>query len=1150
MNNLRIPLLLISILLCTALFAGAGLAQQKESVPDLKYLPREEAMRWMDRFQNRLQKSAGIKKRRNAVLAGNKISTIIYDYGSISAPGAPLGLDLVWKGLGYAYEFGPLVAASIVDANGQRVHSVVDGFISSADGDYRPGTDTKWGWLPTPGNVDSTQNQLALFSDRNNLQGGKPVSWPPGWFNPPLNRYVWPSFLGDDATTPDEEAFWVMDDQTDARYAYYPFADSSLRGLGLQVKCRAFQFNNPLAEDIIFLVYEVTNISPMALDTVYFAMFGDPHVGGRGNFDDDHADFISPFNTSFPLDARNMLYAYDLDGVGDGGLPTGYFGFKFLESPTNSTNGLDDDGDGIADEDPFNEAGIFLTSPDAGPTGYLQGIANVPEYTKNYGDPKPRWQGDEDGDWNAARDDVGADGIPGTGDLGEGDGKPTQGEPNFGFKDVSESDQIGLTSFNAIFFGGDNRPKNDPLMWQLISTANQRPEDPLPTIEQKADNVFIYGSGPFPLGPGESQRFSIALLLGDNLNDLVLNAETAQQILRADYRFAQPPDKPVVVAVPGDKKVTLYWDSNAEESVDALSGQKDFEGYKIYRSEDYTFSDVFTITDANGNTFLGNPLVDQRGQRAQFDLDNQWKGLHPIEYPGRGIRYFLGDNTGLVHSYVDSSGIINGRTYYYSVVAYDRGDTGKVNVPPTETQHVIKRDPLTGLFSYDVNTAGVVPGPPARGIVEGSLDPNLSSNGFAIPDNNNRGTGRIEIKVMNPELVRQNRSYRVTFGGDTSSIVYDVQSLADSTEYFVARDTNAVSLLSTHLVPGTVVVRRLSSGLTVDSTTYAVNHEKGTIRGLTPGALLTGETYSITFQIYVVAQSALLNGEDGNPVFDGMRAFALDDRVGLDDQRSRWTRRIDNNLTAVVDTADRGIMAPYPADFEVQFLSSMDTAGAFTPVDTSYNVNPARRVEVPFRIWNVTESRYEEFLVDEPFLTRDQKWQPGELIVIYKPGVDPALNQTAYLVMLAKPTTGVYEPPDSGDVYSVFSTKPFAAGDRFTFGTRASYHDPRIATDALKNVYVVPNPFVIFSGGEIPDPRPGEPSARKLFFRNLPIECTIRIYTITGELLRTIHKNDGTSSAAWDLLTYEGQSVAYGIYIFHVDAPGVGEKIGRFAVIK
>jgi hypothetical protein len=36
----------------------------------------------------------------------------------------------------------------------------------------------------------------------------------------------------------------------------------------------------------------------------------------------------------------------------------------------------------------------------------------------------------------------------------------------------------------------------------------------------------------------------------------------------------------------------------------------------------------------------------------------------------------------------------------------------------------------------------------------------------------------------------------------------------------------------------------------------------------------------------------------------------------------------------------------------------------------------------------------------------------------------------------------------------------------------------------------------------------------------------------------------------WSILSYEGQRLAYGVYIYHVDVPGVGEKIGRFALIK
>ena len=64
--------------------------------------------------------------------------------------------------------------------------------------------------------------------------------------------------------------------------------------------------------------------------------------------------------------------------------------------------------------------------------------------------------------------------------------------------------------------------------------------------------IFLYGSGPFGLEPSATQRFSIALMMGENLADLLLNAETAQRVLEANYLFAQPPPKPVVKAIPGD----------------------------------------------------------------------------------------------------------------------------------------------------------------------------------------------------------------------------------------------------------------------------------------------------------------------------------------------------------------------------------------------------------------------------------------------------------------------------------------------------------------------------------------------------------------------------------------------------------------------
>ena len=36
----------------------------------------------------------------------------------------------------------------------------------------------------------------------------------------------------------------------------------------------------------------------------------------------------------------------------------------------------------------------------------------------------------------------------------------------------------------------------------------------------------------------------------------------------------------------------------------------------------------------------------------------------------------------------------------------------------------------------------------------------------------------------------------------------------------------------------------------------------------------------------------------------------------------------------------------------------------------------------------------------------------------------------------------------------------------------------------------------------------------------------------------------------WNLLTYNSQMIASGMYLYHIEAPGIGNKIGKFAVIQ
>jgi hypothetical protein len=172
-------------------------------------------------------------------------------------------------------------------------------------------------------------------------------------------------------------------------------------------------------------------------------------------------------------------------------------------------------------------------------------------------------------------------------------------------------------------------------------------------LNNPGDNVFNFGTGPLSLEQGETQRFSMCILFGNDLQELILNAETAtrnylKQIIDLhsllQNRWLQQFQVMEELHFIGitDQKVQLT----------RFQGKWIFKDTKIYRSRDYTFSDVFTITDAGGNPFLGEGI-------AQFDVVDSLSGLHPVEYLGRGIKYNVGSNSGLVHEFVDST-VTNG----------------------------------------------------------------------------------------------------------------------------------------------------------------------------------------------------------------------------------------------------------------------------------------------------------------------------------------------------------------------------------------------------------------------------------------------------------------------------------------------------------
>lgn len=125
------------------------------------------------------------------------------------------------------------------------------------------------------------------------------------------------------------------------------------------------------------------------------------------------------------------------------------------------------------------------------------------------------------------------------------------------------------------------------------------------------------------------------------------------------------------------------------------------------------------------------------------------------------------------------------------------------------------------------------------------------------------------------------------------------------------------------------------------------------------------------------------------------------------------------------------------------------------------------------------------------------------------------------------PGWSVAQPENDNLPMYTFSTADFAT----------IREDLATAEDALDLIRAVPNPYYAHSGYEETQ------LENKIKIVNLPEECTVSIYTVNGIMVRQFKKDSPITSLEWDLKNHENIPVASGVYIIHIDAPGIGETV-------
>lgn len=610
-----------------------------------------------------------------------------------------------------------------------------------------------------------------------------------------------------------------------------------------------------------------------------------------------------------------------------------------------------------------------------------------------------------------------------------------------------------------------------------------------------ADRRLMLSSGPFTMNPGDVQEVVTAIVIGQSTNRLASISlmkfydTFAQAAFEADFDLPSPPTAPVVQATPRDGGVFLSWDTGAEVYDEA---PYNFEGYVVYQGASIAgpWTRIATYDRVNGLTTV---------------LDSDFNELQGLILPigkafgqDAGVRYSIE----LTQDQVLGGALLNGSTYYYSVNAYSVG-VGQ----------------FPQVLESAFNVVSVIPQTPAAGT-------DWNSAAAATPVHIGNSTDVANVDIVDPDQV-QDATYTVGFRPACGSCA--------NTTWYVTRTT------PTNATPDTVINNQ---------TNYAANDQNPVFDGVRVQVVSfpPGELARVTYDDVGPNPPALAGAHVDLRFFDGGADYA--------------------NLLfgSSIPEFSSG------PNIEIRFTDGSPGQKAYRYLRC--NCSPRTYliqdfIDVPWTVWDIDSNTQLNagWLENEPGTIDDMIWNPDETALggreliwpmssaytgvadpAFLPGGDPDFQDVLgaelphwYAVWPIRVAAGAVI--DAGDKISFTTSIPSNASDQFVFSTTAPNRlNASLARGEMARIKAVPNPYFTHSRYEL------NQFNRQVKFTHLPGQCTVRLFNLAGDLIRTLDKNDTSSQLIWDLETNRGLPVGSGIYIFHVDAPGVGTHVGKVAI--
>lgn len=143
--------------------------------------------------------------------------------------------------------------------------------------------------------------------------------------------------------------------------------------------------------------------------------------------------------------------------------------------------------------------------------------------------------------------------------------------------------------------------------------------------------------------------------------------------------------------------------------------------------------------------------------------------------------------------------------------------------------------------------------------------------------------------------------------------------------------------------------------------------------------------------------------------------------------------------------------------------------------------------------------------------------------------------------------TGYTFDPQDGQVFKIIPNYANTVNDEFTFtAPAASSSNSDVAKADVEKINVFPNPYYGYQYRET------SPTNKYVTFSHLPDNAVIRIFDLSGVLVKTIHHVSTSGQFdTWNLQNDNNYPVASGVYIVYIDMPGIGTtKVLKLAVIQ